>query len=51
MKTIFSICLFGLLSTGLLSCTPEAVNNDSNYPQACCGDDLNVPPIPINGGG
>ena len=44
MKTIFYICLFGLFSAGVSSCTPEAINDKHIPTQACCGDDLNVPP-------
>lgn len=40
-------CSFtGFLILGSISCTPEAVLQDTNEPQARCGDDLPIPPPP-----
>ncbi len=36
----------GLISLMLYSCTPQAISEDESIPQACCGDDAHIPPVP-----
>ncbi len=51
MKKIILIVLVGFLYAGFLSCSPETLSNETNIPQACCGDEIPPPPPPPPGGG
>ena len=31
---------------GFTSCTPQGISGDLQMPQACCGDDIEIPPPP-----
>ncbi len=44
---LFSTLIFLI---AISSCTPEA-GPDHTQPNSCCGDDGNLPPITLNGGG
>jgi len=46
MKKIIIILLTIFLNIGLYSCTPQALNEDLQTPQACCGDEGELPPPP-----
>ncbi|MFT4670550.1 MAG: hypothetical protein ACI9M9_002652, partial [Flavobacteriaceae bacterium] len=35
-----------LLFMGFTSCTPQSISEDLKAPQACCGDDIDIPPPP-----
>jgi hypothetical protein len=51
MKKIYIILFTVFLNLGFQSCTPEALSETSNLPQACCGDDIPPPPPPPPGEG
>jgi len=46
MKKIFLIILAVFLNIGVQSCTPEALTNEINTPQACCDEGGDIPPPP-----
>lgn len=46
MKKLFLIILTGLLNFGFFSCTPETLADEVITPQACCGEDGELPPPP-----
>ncbi len=48
MKKIYLIMFTVFLNIGMFSCTPTN-NIDDNSPQACCGDDIPIPPPPPTG--
>jgi hypothetical protein len=46
MKKIAIIIFAVFLNMGLFSCTPQSITEDLQTPQACCGDDGDIPPPP-----
>ncbi|MCK7590633.1 hypothetical protein M0G43_08615 [Subsaxibacter sp. CAU 1640] len=50
MKKISAIIFTVFLNLALFSCTPTALQDDTNEPQACCGDGTNIPPPPPSTG-
>ena len=46
MKKIYLVLLTVFLNFAFFSCTPEALNENVNVPQACCDDDGDIPPPP-----
>lgn len=46
MKKIYLLLLTVFLNVAFFSCTPEALNENVTVPQACCGDDGELPPPP-----
>ena len=55
MKKIYIILLAVFLNMAFFSCTPNSINEDSQTPQACCGEEGEIlpppPPPPPTGGG
>ncbi|SDE36122.1 hypothetical protein [Ulvibacter litoralis] len=50
MKKLALILFTVSLNLGLFSCSPQAISEDTNAPQACCGEDGHIPPPPPIGG-
>ncbi len=50
MKTFILSVLLALGSMAL-SCTPQSFNDELTTPQACCGEDEDIPPPPNGSGG
>lgn len=50
MKKLFIIIVTVFLNLGFQSCTPQALDEDLQMPQACCGDEGEIPPPPPPGG-
>ena len=46
MKKLTLILFAVSLNLTLYSCTPQAINDDGLLPQACCGNEGSVPPLP-----
>jgi len=46
VKKLFLIILVVFLNVGFQSCTPQALTNDTNTPQACCDEEGDLPPPP-----
>jgi len=44
MKKLFYLVPIIIMYAGAISCTPQQL--EDTVPQACCGDDLNIPPPP-----
>jgi len=53
MKKISFLLFTVFLTMGIVSCTPTSIVDDAQTPQACCGDDGEIPPPlpPPPGGG
>jgi hypothetical protein len=43
MKKAFLLLVIGLFLLNLFSCTPQALDTQTEAPTACCGDDFTSP--------
>ena len=44
MKKIYLIMLTVFLNIASISCSPQALADDNQDPQTCCGEDNGIPP-------
>ena len=46
MKKVYIILVTVFLNLVVVSCTPTSIVDEAMAPQACCGDDGEIPPPP-----
>jgi hypothetical protein len=49
MKKVYFLLFLSVFQVFIFSCTPKTLSEEVNNPQACCGEEAQIPPPPPDG--